>query len=240
MSADPALYALALENNRLLKALTGRLPDGTARTDEDARSRAILAHARLVQNEPSAAQAILESILWGAPMPDSERLKALADGDHARSSLRGEHVALGRRLTEARDAALEEAAAKGDLYAERYDADAAYPEGRAHAKAGRAIAGSIRALKPKPAPRAHLNGCGMDTNHRGPCVVSPPSDTEPEPVHDFGWALAQMRAGKKVRRKWSATPAVLDSQAIDMGWVQLGRGRLSWESMSATDWEVAE
>lgn len=59
-------------------------------------------------------------------------------------------------------------------------------------------------------------------------------------VHDFGWALAQMRAGKKVRRKGSATPAVLDSQAIDMGWVQLGRGRLSWESMSATDWEVAE
>lgn len=56
-----------------------------------------------------------------------------------------------------RDAALEEAAAKGDLYASRYDADHAYPEGRAHSKAGRTIAEGIRALKSKPAPQPSGN-----------------------------------------------------------------------------------
>lgn len=231
-----------------------RDPNGTARTDEDARSRAILAHARLVQNEPSAAQAILESILWGAAMPDAEWLKALADGDHARSSLHGEHVALGRRLAEARDAALEEAANTAEAVID--ERDSCYVRARSET-----IAFRIRALKSKPAPKWE-----PDSPTDLPDEQQAPREPPPEKLrelfehreareeaarrldalatsdaHDFGWALAQMRAGKKVRRRVFIPGAHYrwDGGCV-LSHTSTPQDLMPWNDLTATDWEVAE
>lgn len=52
-----------------------------------------------------------------------------------------------------------------------------------------------------------------------------------EPGHDFAWALEQLKAGKKVKRRgWNGqiTP------------VQIGQREVpTYESMIATDWELA-
>lgn len=148
-----------------------------------------------------------------------------------------------------------------------------------------------------PTPRAHLNGCVMDTNHMGPCIAFQPSDTKPEPVqclvpgcdkphqhegphsessapviteetlrtlrerretradigrqidalatsdvHDFGWALAQMRAGKKVRRRvWDPKAAWSCVRDEDGGmWGRASVHGLDWVAVLATDWQVVE
>lgn len=108
----------------------------------------------------------------------------------------------------------------------------------------------VRALKSKPAPRAHLNGCALDTNHNGDCVVRygeyQGKAEPPEPLHDFGWALQQMRAGQKVRRgdssgvfgpifvalRFSYNDAILDADGKP--------AHLSHSDLRATDWEIAE
>lgn len=52
----------------------------------DARERAIKAHARLVQNQPSAALAVLESVLFSDAMPSDEKLDEIGAGDLARAT----------------------------------------------------------------------------------------------------------------------------------------------------------
>ncbi len=64
----------------------------------------------LIQNAPTAAQALLEALVLETDIPRPERLRALSLGDWARASERGNAIALNERLSEARDAALEEAA----------------------------------------------------------------------------------------------------------------------------------
>lgn len=288
MPSDPALYALALENNRLLKALTENwakaratdtgkpmlVRDGVAcgcigshtpacNSREESHCTVLDCVLPAGHRDPHCGKNGLELKVTRAPdakQPDSSPDRLMLDEMQrmlSPSRRDGETpvAVLGRVLAHVfpfnperaggaamalvesriRDAALEEAAAKGDLYAERYDADAAYPEGRAHAKAGRAIAGAIRALKSKSAPLdlgltpeeddeiissgggfSHLSG---QTTQAGPAPQ--PSDDPGElpkdciegrrtyqqcheglcshlVVHDSGWALAQMRAGKKV------------------------------------------
>lgn len=64
----------------------------------------------LIQNAPSAAQALLEALVLETDIPRPERLHALSMADWKRMDAKANEVALNDRLAEARDAALEEAA----------------------------------------------------------------------------------------------------------------------------------
>lgn len=108
----------------------------------------------------------------------------------------------------------------------------------------------------QPAPHAHINGCSLDTDHKGACFGPSPMAPAPQPsgnpgelpqrgpVHDFGWALAQMRAGRAVRRAtW------MDHEFVVMGKARRHGHALHAEDgesvglskdVFATDWEVAE
>ena len=76
----------------------------------------------LIQNAPSAAQALLEALVLETDIPRQEHLRALSLGDWARASERGNAIALNDRLAEARDAALEEVAKTFDADAEEVEA----------------------------------------------------------------------------------------------------------------------
>jgi hypothetical protein len=132
-----------------------------------------------------------------------------------------------------RDAALEEAAAIAAKYQAAHDKDSAiYEDSRSKSIASEEIAKHIRALKSKPAPQVAAPFSARQVEGLRDLGVTP------EPIHDFGWALAQMRAGKTVTRDGWASQNVLSAEGIDKGWVQLGRGRLSFDAMLATDWKV--
>lgn len=103
-------------------------------------------------------------------------------------------------------------------------------------------------------PRPHSNGCALDADHKGACFGPSLLEMErqeakmyqsPEPIHDFGWALAQMRAGKKIRRR-VYSPG--QWYAVDDGELYACNGTSSQRrdrdgfgaaSILATDWELA-
>ena len=133
-----------------------------------------------------------------------------------------------------RDAALEEAArvcesrAKSNADIARRMSGALREAYDFFRKEDEAAAEEIRALKSKPAPQPSGN---------------PGELPKAEPVHDFGWALQQMRAGKKVRMaSWP------HGYYVEMGnhlwWCITGTRVNEWKGNSghllATDWEVAE
>lgn len=99
-------------------------------------------------------------------------------------------------------------------------------------------------------PRTHSNGCALDADHKGACFGLSLLEMErqearmyqsPEPIHDFGWALAQMRAGKRVRRAgWTDGEAWSLARADDGSfWGRASIRQFHWEHVLATDWEVA-
>lgn len=148
--------------------------------------------------------------------------------------------------TDIRDAALEEAAARFDRSAATLTAWQ--------------VRSFIRALKSKPAPKWE-----PDSPTDLPDEQQAPREPPPEKLrelfehreareeaarrldalatsdaHDFGWALAQMRAGKKVRRPVWEHPyfyRFTGSRIEDESGVS---AVVHWENILATDWEVAE
>ena len=112
----------------------------------------------------------------------------------------------------------------------------------------------VRALKSKPAKPPKCSGlagaCRYAEKHNGTCqpiVERPKPAPQPsgnpgelpqsEPVHDFGWALAQMRAGRKVRRKNEDGTISLHPNGFGFGGNDI---LLTSGDLLATDWEVAE
>lgn len=105
----------------------------------------------------------------------------------------------------------------------------------------------IRAMKSKPAPKWE-----PDSPTDLPDEEQPQPELVPLAVgptdRDFGWALQQMRAGKKVRRpgdeeifgpgdivrpiRFSYNDAIIHNDGTD--------ARLSHSDLRATDWEVVE
>lgn len=216
MPSDPALYALALENNRMLKALTERMaPNPDTTTPEDAAQAmgeavASRLNAMLCPDASQRTEAPLEDALREV----ERRLKGIPAGS-----------AIALIQSSIRDAALEEAAhVLGDIPL------TPLPEVMRVVREGRE---RIRALKSKPAPVdlrlsanddeeilasgggfSHVSGKTTQAKPAPQPSKNPgefdrvvvavdfgsgPSRTVvAEPVHDSGWALAQMRAGKKV------------------------------------------
>lgn len=152
-----------------------------------------------------------------------------------------------RTATDIRDAALEEAAARFDRSAATLTAWQ--------------VRSFIRALKSKPAPKWE-----PDSPTDLPDEQQAPREPPPEKLrelfehreareeaarrldalatsdaHDFGWALAQMRAGKKVRRRVFIPGA---HYRWDGGYVlnhtSTPQDLMPWNDLTATDWEVAE
>jgi hypothetical protein len=150
------------------------------------------------------------------------------------ASLERRATASEERALVARDAALEEAATK--LGCVGHCAAGAICSGCAAAK-------MVRALKSKPAPIPE--GTMRDLEALGATREQVLTHVSPEPLHDFGWALQQMRAGKKVRlHQWPSGShlefqpkchalAYFDGTTFS-GWVSTS------EPMLATDWEVVE
>lgn len=94
----------------------------------------------------------------------------------------------------------------------------------------------VRRLGPCPTcgeSMLHVSGCAMGIIESG--VV-------PEPLHDFGWALQQMRAGKKVRREaWEDRSAFVSARAGLLKMNGTNSDFTPWEStVFATDWQVVE
>jgi hypothetical protein len=161
MPSDPALYALVLENNRMLKALTERMT---------------------TQHTPDAKRPVVES----APRPEDDRVSFIRPEFVECPSCRAkpgspplcadclerrelfERRSRWTRETEhkVRDAALEESAKAAWSSRHCEVIDEAFPR---YMKACSDIAARIRALKSKPAPRGHLDGCALDANHKGQC-----------------------------------------------------------------------
>lgn len=153
------------------------------------------------------------------------------------------------RQTEARvrDAALEEAAKLADTEAARIG------PAEVTGEAVLCVVRAIRALKSKPAPQPSENPGDLPKPSPKWEPDSPtdlPDEEQPQPElvplavgptdHDFGWALAQMRAGKKVRRReWGSVGYLLVSgEHVLNDWGVAP----NWSSgyILATDWEVAE
>lgn len=186
--------------------------------------------------------------LLGVKTPADPSLDAaLAQAEHVikYGGMAGSTIALLQSKT--RDAALEESATLADAEAERIG-----PAEVTGTSVG-CVARSIRALKSKPAPKECIvPGCVLPPGHEprshhrnadGKTWRTDVTDdyiascAKPESVHDFGWALAQMRAGKKVRRPMARV--VPEFGTIDMNRLRDGCTLRSFDLL-ATDWEVVE
>lgn len=80
--------------------------------------------------------------------------------------------------------------------------------------------------------------CSREKRHEGFCKLPPEPQTQPV-VHDFGWALARMREGKKVRRASWVNGSFLRFN----GYLVSDRESLpevKTEHLLATDWQVVE
>ena len=84
------------------------------------------------------------------------------------------------------------------------------------------------------------DGPHEDTNGMTYCV-QPSGNPGELPVHDFGWALQQMRAGKKVRRAAFIPSAHyrLDGCYV-MNHTSTTQHLMPWDDLTATDWQVME
>lgn len=192
---------------------------------------AIQAEARDAANQHTAA--ILATMLGMKSPP--------ADGWDLSKALSRTKEALDSS-TKLRNAALEEAAQHEDEHRPNCG----------HCIGCRA-GNSIRALKSKSAPDSRpkqVDYCPECEKLKTAHGMSCSQDVKPEPsgyhgechsqpiVHDFGWALAQMRAGKKVRRScW-----VNGSWLRYNGYIVSDRESLpevKTDHIVATDWEVA-
>jgi nucleotide-binding universal stress UspA family protein len=152
-----------------------------------------------------------------------------------------------------RDAALEEAD-KAILLADRKDRRDLYPTREEYAAhycgwtaGANAALDAVRALKSKPATISAF--AALDALQRA-CMEHAAAKWEhgemdgpaPEPIHDFGWALQQMRAGKKVRREaWEDRSAFVSARAGLLKMNGTNSDFTPWEStVFATDWQVLE
>ncbi|WP_223644345.1 DUF2829 domain-containing protein [Corallococcus sp. EGB] len=175
-----------------------------------------------------------QSALEGAAVKSvHQRLRSVSEqGVPSRTSDDTADVPLVERirqlLVRERDAVLEEVAVETEQHAATQDwcsKTTGFEENRAKYTArGEALkdwARDVRAMKSKPA-----------------------SETPTEPIHNFGWALAQMRAGKKVRKPSMILPRFIyldtsDGEQILMaGGATLGM--VTQDYLLATDWEVVE
>jgi hypothetical protein len=178
--------------------------------------------------------------LLGVKAPSDPSLDAaLAQAEHVikHGGVAGAAMALIQATS--RDAALEEAAAILDTAANSFGS-ASTPSRDYARDASRACAERVRALKSKPAPIPE--GTMRDLEALGATREQVLTHVSLEPIHDFGWALQQMRAGKKVRRGgWQDSEAWSVSRADDGSfWGRASVRQLHWEHVLATDWEVVE
>ena len=84
--------------------------EATEKARKEVTEQANVAMGWLIQNAPTAAQHVLEAIVWRRPTPSHAEQMAFACGDWKRNDVTSNAMALNDRLAEARDAALEEAA----------------------------------------------------------------------------------------------------------------------------------
>ena len=184
-------------------------------------------------------------------------------GDRIRALLHGETAplftkrALEESKADARDAALEEAAtaiASAQFARKMSPQDWDWGMGDAQHV--------VRALKTKPAPtKCIVPGCVLKPGHvphshhkdaSGKTWCTDVTEDfiascqpQPEPVHDFGWALQRMRAGKKVRRKvWPGNHFYEEVTVGGGRGLKTDRGGeatlICTGDALATDWEVVE
>lgn len=77
----------------------------------------------------------------------------------------------------------------------------------------------------------------VDIKNRCSAESGSSSDTQPEPTHDIGWAVEQMKAGRTVQRKSTPSLVVLNtaiSNSHDLTW------RIAAKDLVATDWEIVQ
>lgn len=215
---------------------------GVPRVGEDGRILSVRERIRLLERQCSDALDEYASfrVMGGEVKTLPERIRLLGDSwqrvktAHAEAEEQVSRLLseAPKRETAARDAALDEVKEAVTIPYRVADPAARHSE----------LVARIDALKSKPAPvltpeqereLAERREAREEAVRRLDALAM--SD-----VHDFGWALAQMRAGRMVRRpSWDAGAHVFIREG---GWLKNGglAGPLDGAHILATDWEVVE
>lgn len=247
MPADPTLYALVRENNRMLEELTDRLmPKPEAGYSPP--TPFLDSMARPVTQTPEAAEWLrrgmatdVERLVRGQV---ADRLSAIlfpmrneaTDLEHCLSvvGLLAKASREAQKTTrDIRDAALEEGMNAIALL--QYQRKMTHEQWDAGV---RSAWDAVCALKSKPVPEASaypVRSAEDERQFRKDFIGEPV-------VHDFGWSLQQMRAGKKVRRwAWAPMAHIAMNERRD-GFVNHAGGE--WlagpNDLLSDKWELAE
>lgn len=206
VTEDKTLYALALENNRMLRALSEQV--GSKQEPENFRALRVEVHT-LGSERRHVRDAALE-----------EAAKNLD------SCFFHGHLSVGGTVTQAQQY----------IRALKSKPATEHPSWCRHAPHH---PGECEASKDKPVPetKCPIAKCSFSASHLGPC-----SHHTPEPLHDFGWALARMREGKAVARpdwiRMEAWKCVRDDDG--KFWFRGTTQPFTPENVLATDWQVVE
>lgn len=241
MSRDKTLWALAEENNRMLRAMAKDLglppppefpkPQPDSSLESKSRYHAAPCYwPGCIQSEshlhswplsPEGQQKVIDRMQAAASINTPEKMEQVLKTE----SLDTVSLSTADAI---RDAALEEAlAVLGNVGHPPLD------------EWMKAIA-AIRALKSKPA---------TDGQHYGNFVAAvgkqryeAMQSSEPEPIHDFGWALARMREGKKVRlANWvSGCWHLVGDQILDNFNTVVSQRQLAMMAAFSDGWQVVE